>query len=150
MWRSCARQGSAGLVTSCHSSGRVVNRRHGWLPIGPFVALWAIHYATSNRTVSTRVVVVYCDRRGPARLHPSQTPLRLLPGLPTTSAATAGATRTTIRRLAYLARRAALVVGGSLVKTVVPDTAFKKLQVLEFGCPVLGSQVKPSVVGASP
>ncbi|GIL54560.1 hypothetical protein Vafri_10309 [Volvox africanus] len=58
-----------------------------------------------------------------------KTPMRLLPGLPVINAATSPAVLTTIRWLAYLGRRAMLKAsGGNLVKTVVPDTAYKKLQ----------------------
>ncbi|GIM08995.1 hypothetical protein Vretimale_12888, partial [Volvox reticuliferus] len=57
-----------------------------------------------------------------------KTPMRLLPGLPVVNSATCPAVLSTIRRLAYLGRRAVLTAGESLVKTVVPDTAYKKLQ----------------------
>ncbi|EFJ47474.1 hypothetical protein VOLCADRAFT_105050 [Volvox carteri f. nagariensis] len=57
-----------------------------------------------------------------------KTPMRLLPGLPFTGVEANAAGLTSIRRLAYLGRRAVLAVGESLVKTVVPDTAYKKLQ----------------------
>ncbi|GLC49718.1 hypothetical protein PLESTB_000279300 [Pleodorina starrii] len=57
-----------------------------------------------------------------------KTPMRLLPGLPTGSSPSSPSLRNIIRRLAFLGRRAVLAAGESLVKTVVPDTAFKKLK----------------------
>jgi hypothetical protein len=62
--------------------------------------------------------------------HPRpQTPMRLFPGLPLAAAASSSATLYVIRRLACLGRRAMVIAGESLLKQVVPDTAFKKLQV---------------------